>query len=80
MLLGTLILGYLVSGIFSNEFKWKADAVYFTTCYGRNKAVASKIKAGALLVSVLYWGSVLICTPVYPLLLRFRWRELRYPV
>ena len=62
MLLGTLILGYLVSGIFSNEFKWKADAVYFTTCYGRNKAVASKIKAGALLVSVLYWGSVLICT------------------
>lgn len=62
MLLGTLIMGYLVSGIFSNEFKWKADAVYFTTCYGRNKAVAAKIKAGILLVTVLYWGSVLICT------------------
>ena len=62
MLLGTLILGYLVSGIFSNEFKWKADSVYFTTYYGRNKAVASKINAGILLVSVLYWGGVLICT------------------
>lgn len=62
MLLGTLILGYLVSGIFSNEFKWKTDAVYFTTYYGRNKAVSAKIKAGLLLVSVLYWGGVLICT------------------
>ena len=62
MLLGTLILGYLVSGIFSNEFKWKADAVYFTTYYGRNKAVSAKIKAGLVLVSVLYWGGVLVCT------------------
>ena len=62
MLLGTLILGYLVSGIFANEFKWKSDAVYFTTNYGRNKAIAAKIKAGMLLVTVLYWGSVLICT------------------
>lgn len=62
MLLGTLILGYLVSGIFSNEFKWKTDAVYFTTYHGRGRAVAAKIKAGILLVSVLYWGGVLTCT------------------
>lgn len=62
MLLGTLILGYLVSGIFSNEFKWKSDAVYFTTYHGRGKAISAKIKAGVILVSVLYWGGVLICT------------------
>ena len=62
MLLGTLVLGYLVSGIFSNEFKWKSDAVFFTTYHGRSKAVAAKIKAGVILVSVLYWGGVLICT------------------
>ena len=62
MLLGTLVLGYLVSGIFSNEFKWKTDAVYFTTYHGRGKAVSAKIKAGIVLVSSLYWGGVLICT------------------
>ncbi len=62
MLLGTLILGYLVSGIFSNEFKWKTDAVYFTTYHGRSRAVSAKIKAGFVLVSVLYWGGVLLCT------------------
>lgn len=62
MLLGTLVLGYLVSGIFSNEFKWKTDAVYFTTYHGRGRAVSAKIKAGVILVSALYWGGVLICT------------------
>ena len=62
MLLGTLVMGYLVSGIFSNEFKWKSDAVFFTTYHGRSWAVSAKIKAGMVLVSVLYWGGVLICT------------------
>ena len=62
MLLGTLILGYLVSGIFSNEFRWKTDAVFYTTHHGRGRAVSAKIKAGIVLVSVLYWGGVLICT------------------
>ena len=62
MLLGTLVMGYLVSGIFSNEFKWKSDAVFFTTYHGRSRAVSAKIKAGVVLVSTLYWGGVLICT------------------
>ena len=62
MLLGTLVMGYLVSGIFSNEFKWKSDAVFFTTYHGRSRAVSAKIKAGVVLVSALYWSGVLICT------------------
>ena len=62
MLLGTLVMGYMVSGIFSNEFKWKSDAVFFTTYHGRSRAVSAKIKAGVVLVSALYWGGVLICT------------------
>lgn len=59
MLIGTLLMGYLVAGIFSNEFKWKSDAVYFAAAYGRSKAITAKIKAGFLLVTVLYWGAVL---------------------
>lgn len=55
ILFSSLVLGFLVAGIFSNEFKWKADAVFFSSCYGRNKATVSKILAGFMLVTVLYW-------------------------
>jgi len=54
ILFGSLVLGFLVAGIFSNEFKWKADAVFFSSCYGRSKATVSKILAGFVLVTVLY--------------------------
>ena len=59
-MLGILIIGYMVAGIFSNEFKWKADTVYFSTLLGRNKATSAKIKAGLVLVTVLYWAAMLI--------------------
>lgn len=59
---GALIIGFLVTGIFTKEFRWKADAVYFTTVYGRSKATAAKIKAGFLTVTGLYWGAILIFT------------------
>lgn len=59
-----LILGYLVSGIFSNEFVWKADAIFFTADYGRDKAVAAKIKAGFVIVSVIYWTVIFLYTAI----------------
>lgn len=55
-----LILGYLVAGIFSNEFQYKADAVFFTSVYGRNKAVTAKIKAGICIVTLIYWAAILL--------------------
>ena len=58
--LGILILGFLLAGIFSNEFKWKADSVFFSSLHGRNKATGAKIKAGFLLVTVLYWAAMLV--------------------
>ena len=58
--LGVLILGFLLAGIFSNEFKWKADSVYFSTLLGRNKAISAKIKAGLILVTILYWAAMMI--------------------
>ena len=56
-----LILGYLTAGIFAGEFKWKSDAVFFSTRHGRDRAVAAKIGAGFVLVTVLYWAAVLSC-------------------
>lgn len=55
-----LILGYLVAGIFSNEFTWKADAVFFSSVYGRNKAVSAKIKAGFCIVTTIYFAAFLV--------------------
>lgn len=57
---GMLILGFLLAGIFTNESKWKADGVYFASRYGRSKAASAKVKAGVLLVTVVYWSAMLI--------------------
>lgn len=46
LLITMLIIGYLVGGIFSSEFFWKSDTIFFTSVYGRNKATVAKIKAG----------------------------------
>lgn len=50
-----LVLGFFVSGIFSGEFQWKADSIFFSTKYGRNKGTLSKIAAGLIVVTVAYW-------------------------
>lgn len=55
-----LILGYIVAGIFSCEFAWKSDAVFFTSTYGRDKAVVSKIKAGFYITTAIYWAVVIV--------------------
>ncbi len=59
-MMGILILGFALSGIFSGEFKWKADAIYFSTTYGRTKGTSAKIKAGLLLITLLYWAGILV--------------------
>ncbi len=55
VMLTAIILGYLAAGIFSSEFQRKADAVFFTSVYGRNRAVSAKITAGFLTVTGIYW-------------------------
>ena len=59
IMIAALILGYLVAGIFAGEYRWKSDTVLFSTLYGRDKAIAAKIKAGFLLVTGMYWIAVL---------------------
>lgn len=58
------VMGFLVSGIFSDEFSNKADAVFFSARYGRNKAVLAKIGAGFLTATVVYWGAILTYTGI----------------
>ncbi len=56
----SILLGYLCCGIFPNEFKWKADAIYFSSRHGRRSAAWAKIQAAFLAVTVLYWAAILI--------------------
>ncbi len=62
ILILALVIGFFVSGIFSDEFKTKADSVFFSTKYGRNKGVLSKIGAGLTIVSVFYAVFVFLYT------------------
>lgn len=64
VMLSMLILGYLVAGLFSNEFTWKSDAVFFSSVYGRNKAVSAKIKAGFCIVTTIYFAAFLVYTGI----------------
>lgn len=54
-MLGVIVLGYLLSGLFAGEFSLKSDALFFSSFHGRRRAVAAKVKAGFLLVTIVYW-------------------------
>lgn len=54
ILILALVIGFFVSGIFSDEFQTKADSIFFSTKLGRNKGVLSKMVAGFSIVSVFY--------------------------
>lgn len=64
ILMLALIIGFLVSGIFSDEFQTKADSIFFASKLGRNKAVVSKMGAGFLITTVLYVLFILLYTVI----------------
>ena len=50
-------VGFICAGIFADDFQTKADAVFFSTKYGRTKAVKAKILAGiatTVMICLLY--------------------------
>lgn len=58
VLLMAVIIGFLVAGIFSGEFRPGTEDVFFATKYGRSKAIKNKIIAGILVSTVIYWIGV----------------------
>ena len=71
MMITVLIIGFLVAGIFSDEFTWKADSIFFSTRWGRGKAVLSKMGAGFLITTILYWSVVLLFSGIVLAVLGF---------
>lgn len=64
MIITIVIIGFFVSGIFSDEFQTKADSIFFSAKLGRNKAISAKIKAGFLTITVLYWFVMLLFSAI----------------
>lgn len=64
IMLIVLVLSFFVSGIFSNEFQWKAESIFFSTKYGRNRGTFAKMAAGFLVVTAIYWVVILIYSVV----------------
>ncbi len=60
IMLMMLVLAFVCASIFSGEFQQKADAVFFSSCHGRGKAVAAKLGAAFLFVTVVYFVTVLL--------------------
>lgn len=69
ILMLALFIGFFVSGIFSDEFQTKADAVFFSTKLGRNRAIRVKLGAGFLIATVLYVAFLFLYTAVVLLIL-----------
>ena len=53
-----IIVGFICAGIFADDFQTKADAVFLAAKYGRTKAVKTKILAGLVTTTVLYWSGM----------------------
>lgn len=64
IMLMVLILGFAAAGIFSGEFSYKADAVFYASCHGRGRAVAAKLGAGILFVTSVYAATIAVYTTV----------------
>ena len=62
ILILALIIGFLVSGIFSDEFQTKADSIFFSAKLGRSKGILSNMWAGFLITTVFYVVFVFLFT------------------
>ena len=54
MIISIVIIGFLVSGVFSCEFQLGADSVFFSAYYGRNGGVLATAHACFAVLVVIY--------------------------
>lgn len=69
LLLLALVIGFFVSGIFSDEFQTKADSIFFSTRFGRDRGTLSKLSAGFCITSGFFVIFVFLYTFIVLLVL-----------
>lgn len=55
-----MVIAFLAAGIYSEEFKWRTDAIFFTTKLGRSKGTRAKIATGLIMATLVYWVFMLV--------------------
>ncbi len=50
-----VLIGFFAAGIFSDESVFRADSVFFSSKYGRSKAITSKILSSMIMTTAVYW-------------------------
>lgn len=55
VILLAVVIGFLASGIFSAEYRPGTEDVFYASRYGRSKAVKTKVIAGVLMGTIVYW-------------------------
>ena len=69
------VIGFLVAGIFSEEYRTGSYSIYFSSAHGRGKAITAKIKAGFFLITAVYWISFLLFSFLVLNQLGFGWGD-----
>lgn len=62
ILILALVIGLFVAGIFSDEFQTKADSVFFSSRFGRDRGSLAKLKAGFFITTGFYVFFLLLYT------------------
>ena len=62
ILMLALVIGFLVSGIFSDEFQTKADSIFFSARFGRSRGISAKVGAGFFITPGFYLMFVFLYT------------------
>ena len=55
-----ILVGFICAGIFADDFQTKVDAVFFASKFGRSKAIKTKILAGVVATTKIYWTGILL--------------------
>lgn len=60
IMLTMLVVGFIISSLFSCEYAWKTDAIFFSSEMGKNKAIIAKLTAGFCIVTIVYFAAAAI--------------------
>lgn len=60
-----VVIAFITAGIFAEEFRYKADSIYFSSQYGRGKAIRKKIVAAITAATLVYWSAIGLLSLVY---------------
>ncbi|MGI6721490.1 MAG: ABC transporter [Anaerovoracaceae bacterium] len=55
-----IVISFFAAGIFSDDFRLQADAVFFTTKWGRTRGTRARIAAGLVMATAVYWVFMMI--------------------